>query len=408
MATGINKSKVILLAVLSILICTANALAIENQAQWDAAFQQYFGSKDPILSITNANESFEFSWQAHYWLRAYVSMAQTYNASPYLDKAVKLIDFMMANRDAERYRQGTLNLSKQPYYSAPQYYLNHRTEAAPGWRGVISSTDRRIQTLDDGQITHAIMRFVDLVYTNQRFASYKPKAQEYLQRVEEIVKSHDSSFVLNRFSGLPGSYYYPDIDGSGLYSGAVPLNHNATMGVSLLLLDKVKGGVLEYRQKAQAILDYFKTHVRLTSKDAYDWDYHPQNPASDGDEDLNHAHLDLSFLILAYHRGLNLTAQDMLRLANTLTKTVYLGNGELTLTVDGTKPDANKNYSPVGFDWIDLAEFDPSILDIAKEVYTKHYANPTWSRPFLGWAEIQRWSAALVKPEPPSNLRFKF
>jgi hypothetical protein len=84
---------------------------------------------------------------------------------------------------------------------------------------------------------------------------------------------------------------------------------------------------------------------------------------------------------------------------------VYLGNGDVAYSVDGLEPNTGGKYYPVGYDWIDLAEFDPSILDIAKEVYNKYYSNPSWSRPFHGWAEILWWTKQLAKPSPPQNLK---
>ncbi len=392
-AKNSSTTTVILILLVHLFSFGQKAHCIENKSQWDVAFQSQYGTSDPMLNITNANEKGMFSWRAHYWVRAYVSMAQTYGDTKYLDKAVTLIDFMLDNRDEIRYARGELDLRSEPYVSAPLYYLNHRNEAAPGWRILAFGNEWRIQTLDDGQITHAIMRFVDLVHNKEQFSKYQEKAQKYLGIVEKIVNTHNSLFAFNRFDDIPGSYYYPNVNGKGLYRGAVPFNHSATMGVTLLLLDRVKGGVPEYRQKAEAIVGYFKKHVRVTPNNAYDWDYNPQKQR--GDEDFNHAHIDLSLLILAHHQGLKLSTEDMHRFANTLTKNVYLGNGKLAWSVDGTQTKRKKNYWPVGFDWIDLAQFDPKVLDIAQEVYKKHYSSPTWSRPFLGWAEILRWTSIL-------------
>jgi hypothetical protein len=389
------------------LLCTGafalNVHAIDNKSEWDAAYQLYFNDADPMLNIANGNDEGQFAWQAHYWIRAYLSMAQTYGETFYLDKALKLIDFIFYHTDAARVARGEFSLLKQPYFSAPLYFLNHRGEPAPGWRILAFGTEWRIQTLDDGQITSAIMHFVDLVFCDNRFFPYRSKARQYLAKVESIVNAHNDLFAYNRFENMPGSYYYPNVNGKGLYSGAVPFNHSAAMAESLLLLDKLKGGVSEYRRKAAAILEYFRKHLRLRSNNSYDWDYHPQHPSvgdtRTGDEDFNHAHIDLGFLILAYKRGLGLNALDMRRFANTLTKNVYLGDGELSWSIDGSEIDSEKSYWPVGFDWIDLSEFDPRVLDIAKEVYRKHYSRPTWSRPFLGWAEILRWDS-----KKPLNL----
>lgn len=373
----------ILLFVLSYLFPSTGLSQVNNKAQWDAAFDEMYGDAEPMLDITNANEDGGLAWEASYWLRAYISMAQTFGDSKYLDRAVRLIEFLLANRDDARLARGELNLQKQPYHTAPLPYLNNRQQAAPGWRHWDSHYKGwRVLLIDDAMITGAIMRFVALVYERDSFTGYRPKADDYIAKVEETVRAHDDSFVFNRFENIPGNYYYPAPDGSGLHTGAVEFNMSAAMGTTLLLLDKVRGGVEGNQRKALAILDYFK----------------------------HHAHIDLGFFVLAHRRGLAFSKADMQRFAATLTKNVYRGNGELSWSVDGKETNVEKNYWPAGFDWIDLAAFDAKVLAIAREVYTKHYPTPTWARSFLGWAEILRWTKILAEndftsPLPPENLR---
>lgn len=385
-----------------LIVSPINSHGIETKSEWDAAFQKQYPSKDPLLDDPGPYPGDVFAWQGHYWVRAYVSMAQTYGDTGYLDKAVTLIDHMLYHRDDARQARGELDIRAHPYVSAPLYYLNHRDEAAPGWRRYWDGD--RIEVVTDGMITQAIMLFVDLAYNDPRFSSYKTKAKTYLEKAEGTANIHNSEFVYGRFPEVPGSYYWPKPDGSGLYSGTVPFNQSAIMASTFLLLHKVKGGVIEYRRKAEAVLDYWKMHVRLMSNEAYDWNYDLRQP---GDEDFNHSHIDLVLFNIGYHFDL-LTSEDIQRLTNTFTKNIYKGNGKLAQYVDGSS--IITSYESVGFeaayDWIDLTRFNPVILTSAKEVYESHYANPTWSRPFLGWAEILRWSEIMSgPPQPPQNVR---
>jgi len=404
---GLDRSSIVWgLIILIYAICTSqNAYAIDNQSQWDLSFQALYSAQDPLLGDPGNYPGDLFAWHGHYWLRAYITMAKTYSDTKYLDKAVNLIDHMLYYRDDTRHARGELDLKTNPYLSAPLYYLNHRDEAAPGWRRYWDGD--RIEVVTDGMITQAIMLFVDLAFNDKRFSFYQGKAKDYMEKVEETAEIHNSQFVYNRFPDVPGSYYFPNTDGSGLYSGDVPFNQSAIMATTLLLLDKVKGGVTEYRKKAEAILNYWKMHVKLTSNDAYDWNYYLRG--SGEDEDFNHAHIDLIFLNSTYRFGL-LDLVDMQRLANALIKNIYKGNGEISKYVNGS--GTINSYGAVGFeaayDWIDLAEIDATAFTIAMEVYEKHYTNPTWARPFFGWAEILRWSKLLnnsASPDPPENLR---
>ena len=100
----------------------------------------------------------------------------------------------------------------------------------------------------------------------------------------------------------------------------------------------------------------------------------------------------------------DITAEDMARLANTWIENIYLGNGSLAFYVDGSGVlDTARSYH-AGSDWIDLAEFDPTVLNIVIEIYDKHVPKPTWARPFLGWAELLRLNGVITTPPKPPPL----
>jgi hypothetical protein len=392
------------LVMLAAMTVVSPSWGIDTKQEWDAAFNAFYAQQDPLLDLKEANDNGLFAWQGHYWIRAYVSMAATFGDTAYLDKAKKLIDFMLANRDDQRAARGEIDLIAQPYFTAPLPYLRNRPQPAPGWRTWDESYQGwRDLLVDDAQIVHAIMRYVDLVATDERFAAYWPSAINYIEKVDETVKAYDSSFQFDAFPDIPGSYYYENPDGNGLYSGAVEFNMDASMGCALLLLDKIKGGVPEYRRKAAAILAYWKAHLRQLSDGTLDWDYDLQNgqvkTTITSSQDVSHAHLDLSFLIMSYYSGLDLSDEVLRKCADTFIKTIYLGDGKIALSIDG-KDRSEENYYPAGYDWVDLAEFEPQVLTIAKEVYQKNYPTPTWARPFLGWAEILRWTKCM-KGQPP-------
>ncbi len=377
---------------------------IATQQDWDDAFEHRYGVSEPYIDVTNGDEQGVFSWQAHYWVLAYVNMAIAFDDVKYLERAERLIDVMLSQRDDARHARGEIDVISEPYFSAPMYYLKNRGVPAPGWRNLEYNNEVRVQTLNDGQITQAIMRFVDAVFSRPAFGAFFIKAEEYVQKVEETVQAHNTLFVFDRFENIAGSYYYPNPDGSRLYSGGVPYNHNATMGVTLLLLNKVKGGVAEYRDKAEAIVAYFKNFVRLGAGGGYVWDYNLQKPAG-GVEDFNHGHIDIGFLLLAHQEKFDVTELDLQRLTNTLTRQLYLGNGEFAWRVDGSDVNEKKNYLPAAIDWIGLASRNERALEIAEATFTKHYPQPYWSRPFLGWANILLWRKTIGEKDvtPPSK-----
>ena len=377
--------------ILFLLVCwilpAGSSHAIETQSQWDKAFRSACPDRDPGLEDPGNFPGEAFAWQGHYWIRAYVAMADAYGDKKYLDKAVVLIDHMLNHRDDARSSRGELDVRAAPYGTAPLHYLNHRGEAAPGWRKYWNG-EIRVDVVTDGMITQAIMRFVDLVIHSPRFPGYRAKAGTYLSRVEETVAAWDDSFAYGR-DNVPGSWWYPTKRGTGLSGTEVPFNQSAAMASTLLLLDKAKGGVPEYRKKAGAVLDFWRMKRRSVSGDTcYEWNYYLLHKEY-GVEDTTHSHIDMSFFNIAFQRGL-MTDEEMNRLANTFTGKIYKGDGNVAGYVDGSGSGDGFN---AGFDWIDLARVNPGILDIAREVYTRHYLKPTWARPFLGWAEILRWKA---------------
>ena len=365
--------------------------AIDTQYQWDNDFRSLYPDRDPGLEDPGNFPAEGFAWQGHYWIRAYVTMADVHGDTKYLDKAVALIDHMLFHRDDARSSRGELNARAAPYDTAPLYYLNHRGEAAPGWRKFLNG-QIRVDVVTDGMITQAIMRFVDLVIHSPRFPGYQAKARTYLSKVEETVSAWDDSFAYDRYT-VPGSYWYPVSEGTGLSSGEVPFNQSAVMAATLLLLDRAKGGVPEYRKKAKAVLDFWRMKRRSVSGDScYEWNYYLLKKKY-GVEDFNHSHIDLSFFTIAFQCGL-MTDEEMKRLANTFTEKIYKGNGNVAGYIDGS--GSGDGYY-AGIDWIDLTPVNRNILNIATEVYKRHYSKPSWARPFLGWAEIIRWETTMKK-----------
>jgi hypothetical protein len=324
-------------------------------------------------------------------------MAEAYNDTDYLDKAVSLIDHMFYYRDDAQVARGEWDIKKNPYLTAPIYYLNNRNKAAPGWCRIWDNS-RRIEVVTDGQIVHAIMRFVDLVYSNSKFISYKSKASEYIVKVKETVAIHDTQFVYKRSADIPGSYFWPNVDGSGLYTNPVPFNQSATMGVALLLIDKLEGGGTEYRKKAEALVNYWKTKVTKIN-DTYVWNYHLQKTKV---EDISHGDVDVSFLYMAYKKGL-LSKSEMQLLSNTFTKNLYKGNDAFAGYVDGSETTQNSYW--IGVNWKDLHQFDSNVKTIVNNIYSKYYSSPSFAHTFLGWAEILKNSKLInVIPSPPKNL----
>jgi hypothetical protein len=343
--------------------CTASTVtpAIGTQAQWDAKYNAQYGTSLPNTS----GGAEDYAWQGHYWVRSYVSMAKTYGDTKYLDTAVRMIDFWLAH-----------------------------TDGAQGWGTSLGASQ---MSLDTGVISEAIALFSYEVWKDPRFASYRTKADSYVARLETILHTYDKQWVNNApYAGSPSFYVYASCNGICSAASLMMYNQGTVLAKPLLLIDRIKRlkGLTPdagYLNKADKVAAYFKTFVR-TSNNAYNWDY--GGARGSGIEDVSHAHLDLSHIMWAKQYNLGgLTSTDMTRLAATMQKVLNgaAGSGDVSHNVDGTGlPGDNYLRVSIGYDWIDLADYDATLLDKTTTVFNKFMSNPTSARFYLGWAEIQR------------------
>lgn len=88
---------------------------IANRDDWEQAYREIARSGELLLALTEAKEQGRLALEASYWLRAYVSMAETFRDTLYLNRSVRLIDFLFDNRDDERQKRGEIDLNNSPY-----------------------------------------------------------------------------------------------------------------------------------------------------------------------------------------------------------------------------------------------------------------------------------------------------
>jgi hypothetical protein len=335
--------------------------AIATQAAWDAKYNAQFGTSLP--SITGGAEA--FAWQGHYWVRAYISMAKTYGDTKYLDTAARMIDYWMSHTDG------------------PQ-----------GWGTSLGASQ---MSLDTGVISEAVTLFAYEVWKDQRFTAYRAKADSYIAALEPILHTYDKQWVDNApYNGSPSFYVYASCNGICSSASLMMYNQGTVLAKPLLLIDRIKrikGQTPDagYLYKADKVAAYFKTFARL-SNNAYVWDY--GGARGSGIEDTSHGHLDLQFLLWAKQFNLGgLNSTDMTRLTATMQKVLNgaAGSSDVSHNVDGSGlPGDNYLRVSVGYDWIDLVDYDPTLLDKTIKVFNAYMSNPTSARFYLGWAEIQR------------------
>jgi hypothetical protein len=335
--------------------------AIATKAAWDNKYNAQYGTSLPNTS----GGAEDYAWQGHYWVRAYISMAKTYGDTKYLDTASRMIDFWLAHTDG------------------PQ-----------GWGTSLGSSQ---MGLDTGVISEAIALFSYEVWKDPRFTAYRSKADSYVSKLETILGTYNNQWVDKApYSGSPSFYVYASCGGVCSSASLMMYNQGTVLAKPLMLIDRVrrlegKTPNSAYLYKADKAAAYFKTFVRLSNNN-YNWDY--GGARGSGIEDVSHAHLDLSHLLWARQFGLGgLTSTDMTRLAATMQHVLngQAGSNDVSHNVDGTGlPGDNYLRVSIGYDWIDLVDYDSTLLDKTIKVFNTYMSNPTSARFYLGWAEIQR------------------
>jgi hypothetical protein len=346
--------------------------AVATQSDWDARFAASHDQTIPGLD----GDPETFAWHGHYWVRAYLSMARVHGDTKYLDLAVTTIDHWLAHSDPQA-----------------------------GWGTSLGNAQ---QFLDTAMIAQAIMYFVYEVWSVPAFSAYRAAADSYFSRLEPMVHFYDYAWVDSPpLCGAPGFYRYatcgPNETDLCSTASLVAYNQGSAMAKTLLLMDlvgRLKGQRPDPgdRDKADAAAAYFLRFAALSSG-AYSWQYDGCQTNVHVLEDVSHGHIDLSLLVWAYRFGLGgLSYTDMSRLASTLATVLNgaAGPADVSLYVDGSGlPASNWDRVPVGYDWIDLSEYDPALLDQVIDVYNTHLVGEPGARFFLGWAELQRVSGCV-------------
>lgn len=311
-----------------------------------------FAEKDYAFNkgMGYANSSLEsYPWSESYILMAYARMYRATGSTVYLDKLIKHIDIILANRDDKKGRKDYKGISGAGWAIGGNY-----TQEGKPMRFLVHS----------GMITAGMVDFIKIVSDDSKLnPAYKEKADQYLTAVKEVVAAHDKEW------NDGASQYYALKDAPVDYSGsAVPLNMEAIMGRNLLYLYDLTGDK-NYINKATKMAWFFKKNLSLSGT-AYVWKYWPG--VGDTTEDISHANLDIWFALTAYEHNVVFNKTDMERFAQTFLKNVYRGTGA-NIYKNVNRSDSSSDPSWLlapGRAWIDLNTFsDNKILPVVKNYY---------------------------------------
>jgi len=328
-----------------------------------------------------------FAWIVHYWLRAWVKMADLTGDEKYLIMGMSFIDYMFDHIDEKRVTRGEIN---ENYLREP-LGLQGTGKGGPFWKRW-----EEVNVLNTGMVTHGIMRFCDGIFENRdRWPAYAITAEKYVEGVKRAVDAFDTDW---KNTGESGTYYYRDSGGSNaLGDTSISFNQAATMCAAHLYLNKWEQNASR-REKAERLCRFWvDEYARMQSDGTVHWAYRINTGDPLGDkEDAGHGTVDLDFLMLAYELGISgLEDKHIKAIAQTFKQNIWRKDGSLNEFVDGSTSEGYNEHFNAGFGWFELSKYDPDILPMIFKTYHKHYQHTAkpgeiWARPMLGWANLLR------------------
>lgn len=290
------------------------------------------------------------------------------------------------------------------------------------------------------------LRFSDLVFRDNRLASYRHKAYEYVHAFEESARDYESSWRQDRDGGFfifePGGKYWA----SGL---EVPYNALSANGRFFLLLYRTTGDV-RYLERANALARKVRAglifHPDGTMTMSYwvkdslpytGWKNRTSDPVNGlypecapdpATEDVSHFMLTLRFMVEAWYMGVVFEEEDLEGVARTFTE--HLWKPSAVVADELCDPDWRKGfylahnldgkshaYDYAAATFTLLSRWDATILNHAFEVYRSRYSNIScidndylYGEVMLGWSVLagggELWMGRLQeKPLYPFTLR---
>lgn len=326
-----------------------------------------------------------FAWIVHYWLRAWIKLADMTGDEKYLLTGISYIDYMLEHTDEKRVARGEIS---ENYLREP-LGLQGKGVGGPFWKRW-----EEVNVLNTGMITHGIMRFCDGIFENrERWPAYVLIAEKYVEEVKRAVNAFDADW---KNKGESGTYYYRDSAGfNTLGNTSVSFNQAATMCATQLYLDKWEKDVSR-REKARRLCRFWADkYAHMQDDGTLHWAYRiNSDDPIDGKEDAGHATVDLDFLFLAYELGISeITDKHVHAIARTFKQNIWRPDGSLNEFVDGSTSSNYDEHFNAGFGWFELSKYDDEILPMVLKTYHKFYHHMTkaqdiWARPMLGWVNL--------------------
>lgn len=345
-----------------------------------SVFRTAFDRFDQSLNNGEGNSNRDnlngtLAWSESYIMMSYLAMYRGTRDVDYLRKLILHMENVMAQRDDN------------------QGKADHRGASGPTWVATkYSNNDQPYAwVVHSGMITYPMADFAQLVindpdlwdhtsYSGQRFIDI---ANWLRYEVSQTIAAHE-----DQWDDTQGTYRYRDTLVVKYPNYAMPLNHAAAMGRTLVMMYLATGDAT-YLDRTTKLALHFHSNLTLNpTNDSYVWSYWPG--VNSTAEDLDHGAIEVDFARLCYEHGIVFDARDMRRFASTFNNNIYLGPLQFADRVDGSG-EINTYIEQTGR-WLHLSHFDRDTYHRVAGVFRHKvlHATTEWSgATFLAIANLE-------------------
>jgi hypothetical protein len=218
-----------------------------------------------------------------------------------------------------------------------------------------------------GMVLIPIARFIEAAIKDPALAPYRSRAEGYLKTIETVFLLGNEKYWIETGDGA-GAYRWSADPTERSPNRILPHNQYLALGTAWLILGDVSQNQL-FRRRAKAMAMNFKRALRPVG-DVVEWNYcdfmEPTVTDVCGMEDVAHGAIDVGFAEEALARHVVFTGEDLRRFARTFVTKIW--NGDTQRPFLGDFVNTSKGDTTSIYNWVELATWEPRILDIAKGV----------------------------------------
>jgi len=335
-----------------------SGICVAQEPDFVATSVQFLGDIETLWNY-DADGYGQLAWNTAYGMMALNALYEATGDVHYLERQAVVAEEVLKHRDSDL----AATRGEGPYVD----YQRGRVLKAWG-TGYYSKKQHTCWLVHTGQLVYPIADFVRLVHQGgEATSALLPRADAMVPLLETAVHEFDDEWHESQSRGI-GYYLWPN--------GTIcPNNQMNAVGCALFLLGDVTGKA-EYTDKARKMAVFFGSKLtHVADGDYYVWAY--TQKTSDGPpgtgEDISHASINVNFAYVAWQHGATFDDRDMMRLANTVTRCIDLGNGNVATNLDRTGNDLTITCQ-IGR-WGMLARFDPAVEKVVLD-YAKAHPGP--------------------------------